>query len=167
MEGRACSNARISLRRLRFPQANSPITIGWHATSPLNNNSAKASLPLRRWSTHTEVSTSIIYGILRRGIGRKPRSDPPNLASLDALSRAIRASSPMWTRAVFLLTPVKAEALESKSSLMMMVVLMHMNTPYKYAYVKANVTGERMDRPPRARRTLHPVVRNFLLSVPL
>ena len=34
-------------------------------------------------------------GILRRGIGRNPRSDLPSLASLIALARAIRASSPM------------------------------------------------------------------------
>ena len=43
----------------------------------------------------------------------------------------------MWTRAVFSLTPVKAEALERISSLMMMVVLMLMNMPYEYAWVKA------------------------------
>lgn len=43
----------------------------------------------------------------------------------------------MWTSAVFSLTPVKADALESRSSFMMMVVLMHMNMLYEYAYVKA------------------------------
>ncbi len=43
----------------------------------------------------------------------------------------------MWTRAVFSLTPVKAEALERISSLMMMVVLILMNMPYEYAWVKA------------------------------
>ena len=55
----------------------------------------------------------------------------------------------MWTSAVFALTPVKAEALESMSSFIMMVVLMHMNMLYEYAYVKANVTGQHLhDRHP-------------------
>lgn len=45
----------------------------------------------------------------------------------------------MWTSAVFSLTPVKAEALESMSSLMMMVVLMRMNMLHSYASVKANI----------------------------
>jgi len=67
------------------------------------------------------------------------RSDFPRRASLAALSFAIRASNPKRTRAVFSLTPVKEEALDSISSLMMRVVLICINMHYAYAYLKVNV----------------------------
>lgn len=36
------------------------MTIGWQATAPFNDSSLSGSLPFRKWSTHTEVSTSVI-----------------------------------------------------------------------------------------------------------
>ena len=70
----------------------------------------------------------------------------------------------MWTSAVFSLMPVKAEALESTSSFMIMVVLMRINMLYAYAYVKANVTVQGTRR--LVGGTLEPMARWFVSSCP-
>src|SRR3990172_9579217 len=57
--GSADRNERISFRRRRFPHESSPVTKGWDRTSPRFNRSASAAFPRRKWSTQTEVSTSI------------------------------------------------------------------------------------------------------------
>jgi hypothetical protein len=49
-----------------IPQASSPTTNGWHATSPAMRSSRNFRLLRRRWSTHTEVSTRTM---LRRSCG--------------------------------------------------------------------------------------------------
>jgi hypothetical protein len=63
---------------------------------------------------------------LRRTEDRRG-SVPPSLANRRALSRAIRASRPMRTNAVFSFTPVNAAALLSISSSMFKVDLIHIN----------------------------------------
>jgi len=65
-------------------------------------------------------------GRLRR-TGDKRGSVPPSLANRRALSRAIRASSPMRTNAVFSFSPVNAAALRSISSSMFKVDLIRIN----------------------------------------
>ena len=66
----------------------------------------------------------------RRGTRRRPLSEPPRAASLRALSRAIRASRPAWTIAVFSLSPVKTRALATSSSSRINVVLICISMPY-------------------------------------
>src|SRR6266566_3038742 len=58
----------------------------------------------------------------RRRIFRRRGSLPPRAASLLALSRATRASSPAWTTAVFSVIPLSCAACLSRSSLMFRVV---------------------------------------------
>jgi hypothetical protein len=58
----------------------------------------------------------------RRRIGLRPRSVPPSFDSRRALSRAINASRPMRTSAVFLETPVnRAARLMSDTSIFKVV----------------------------------------------
>ncbi len=59
----------------------------------------------------------------RRRIFRRRVSLPPKAASLLALSRAIKASSPACTTAVFSVIPVSCAACLSKVSLILSVVL--------------------------------------------
>jgi hypothetical protein len=59
----------------------------------------------------------------RWGARRKPFSEPPRAASRRALSRAISASRPALTIAVFSLKPVRLRALSSRSSSRISVVL--------------------------------------------
>jgi hypothetical protein len=59
----------------------------------------------------------------RRLIVLKPGSVPPSLANRCALSRAINASSPMRTSAVFLETPVNRAARRRREGSMLRVVL--------------------------------------------
>jgi hypothetical protein len=59
----------------------------------------------------------------RRRMGRKPDSVPASAASRLAASRAIRASTPACTKAVFSRIPVICRARSSNSALMMSVVL--------------------------------------------
>jgi hypothetical protein len=77
---------------------------------------------------------------LRLRMERRPFSVPPSLAKRLLLSRAIRASSPRRTSAVFSLTPVKREALCNISSSMFKVVLMHINMHYLCTYVNQTTT---------------------------
>lgn len=123
--GRACNNANISRRFLRFPQANSPMTKGWHTTIPSRSIFANASLPSRRWDTHIDVSTrTMTYVPTRRlGVALIDFSVPPNFAKRSLLFNAIKASSPIRTRAVFSRTPVRSDALARSSSSMFNVVL--------------------------------------------
>jgi hypothetical protein len=58
----------------------------------------------------------------RRG-GRSAFSEPPSAASRRALSRAMSASSPAWTIAVFSLMPVRLRAFSKRSSFRISVVL--------------------------------------------
>src|SRR5712692_6412674 len=59
----------------------------------------------------------------RRGARRRSLSEPPSAASLRALSRAIKASRPAWTIAVFSFRPVRLRALSRRSSSRISVVL--------------------------------------------
>src|SRR6516225_2856651 len=63
----------------------------------------------------------------RRRIVLKPGSVPPSLASRWALSRAINASSPMRTSAVFLETPVNRAARRRRDGSILRVVLIRMH----------------------------------------
>jgi hypothetical protein len=65
-------------------------------------------------------------GRLRRTEDKRG-SVPPSMANRRALSRAIRASRPMRTNAVFSFSPVKAAAFRSISSSMFKVDRMHIN----------------------------------------
>ncbi len=123
--GRACNDSNISRLFLRFPQANSPMTKGWHTTIPFRSFFANASLPSRRWDTHMDVSTRTMIQLptLRLGGDLSDFSVPPSFAKRSLLFNAIRASSPIRTRAVFSRTPVKSDALARSSSSMFNVVL--------------------------------------------
>jgi len=66
-------------------------------------------------------------GARRRRIGRRSRSLPPSAASLRALSRAINASSPAWTTAVFSGMPVSLRASASSRSSIFSVVFICTN----------------------------------------
>jgi hypothetical protein len=46
------------------------------------------------------------------------------------------ASNPKWINRVFSLTPVQTWALATSSSFRLMVVLMHIKMPFRYAWVK-------------------------------
>jgi len=59
--------------------------------------------------------------------GPKPGSVPPSLASRWALSRAINASSPMRTSAVFVVTPVNRAARRRRDGSILRVVLIRMH----------------------------------------
>jgi len=72
---------------------------------------------------------------LRLRIGRRSFSVPPSLARRLLLSRAIRASSPRRTSAVFSLRPVKRDAFSKISSSMFSVVLICINMHYLCIYV--------------------------------
>jgi|SRR6516225_1033880 len=63
----------------------------------------------------------------RRRIAPKPGSVPPSLASRWALSRAINASSPMRTSAVFVVTPVNRAARRRRDGSILRVVLIRMH----------------------------------------
>ena len=69
------------------------------------------------------------YGFSGRRLGTGSRlfSVPSSSASLLLLSRAIRASRPSLTRAVFCLIPVKADAWFSRASSILSVVLICYN----------------------------------------
>ncbi|CAB5084234.1 hypothetical protein D3OALGA1CA_4138 [Olavius algarvensis associated proteobacterium Delta 3] len=75
------------------------------------------------------------YPDLRLGIGRKLSSDPPSLARRLALSRAIKASKPSRTKAVFSLTPVSFDAFSKIWSSMLSVVLICINMYNSCIYV--------------------------------
>jgi hypothetical protein len=62
---------------------------------------------------------------LRRGLDLKPGSGAPSLARRRALSRAINASNPMRTSAVFLETPVNRAARRMRDGSMFKVVRMY------------------------------------------
>ncbi len=62
---------------------------------------------------------------LRRLMGLRPGSDPPSFASRRALSRAINASNPRRTRAVFLGIPVNRAARRIRDVSIFNVVLMY------------------------------------------
>jgi hypothetical protein len=72
---------------------------------------------------------------LRAGAGRRRRggrsvfSEPPSAASRRALSRAISASSPAWTIAVFSLRPVRFRAFSRRVSFRIRVVLICISMP--------------------------------------
>lgn len=83
--------------------------------------------------------------VLRRRTGRNCGSEPPSLANLRALSAAINASRPKRTREVFSRTPVRLEALSSRSSSMFNVVLIHISMHYLYAYVNSSLLAN-LDR---------------------
>jgi hypothetical protein len=72
----------------------------------------------------------------RLGTRRRAFSDPPRAASRRALSRAIRASRPAWTIAVFSLKPVRLRALSRRSSSKISVVLICISMAYLYAIFK-------------------------------
>jgi IS5 family transposase len=72
----------------------------------------------------------------RRGGRRKPFSEPPRAASLRALSRAINASRPAWTIAVFSFRPVRLRALARRSSSRISVVLICISMPFGYALIQ-------------------------------
>jgi hypothetical protein len=63
-------------------------------------------------------------------MGQRSFAVPPSLASLLALSRAISASRPILTRAVFYLIPVNSEALPRILSSMLIVVLICIMMPF-------------------------------------
>jgi hypothetical protein len=67
----------------------------------------------------------------RLGILRSAGAVPPKAASRRAASRAIKASRPAWTKAVFWRMPVNCEARSSRLSSMISVVLIciHMHNP--------------------------------------
>ena len=124
--GRASSKERISARFFRFPQASSPITNGWQSTEPSSRRLRSSRSPFRKWSTQTDVSTRITTAHAlwrRRRTGLSFFSVPPSAASRRALSRAISASRPRRTRAVFSVTPVNCDARLRSSSSMLSVVL--------------------------------------------
>jgi hypothetical protein len=73
---------------------------------------------------------------LLRGMGRSFFSVPPSLASRRLLSRAISASNPRLTRAVFSLIPVTWDAFFKISSSIFSVVLICIYMYYLYIYVK-------------------------------
>ena len=64
--------------------------------------------------------------LLRRDIGARCFSVPPNTANRRALSRAISASIPIRTNAVFSVTPVSSVAFRINASFICKVVLMYM-----------------------------------------
>jgi hypothetical protein len=66
----------------------------------------------------------------RRGARRKAFSEPPRAARRRALSRAISASRPALTIAVFSLKPVRLRALSRRSSSRISVVLICMSMAY-------------------------------------
>ncbi len=72
----------------------------------------------------------------RRRIGSRLFSVPPSSARRRALSRAIRASSPSRTRAVFSSTPASLAALRSSVSSIFSVVLICMNMHQVSIHVK-------------------------------
>jgi len=69
----------------------------------------------------------------RLGTPRSLFSEPPSAASLRALSRAIRASRPAWTIAVFSLRPVRLLALSKRASSRISVVLICISMLDEYA----------------------------------
>ena len=71
------------------------------------------------------------------------RSEPPSAASRRAASRAMSASRPACTRAVFSEILVNSEALSTRSSRRMSVVLMHTNMHSLIAAVKYGDVGRR------------------------
>lgn len=87
-------------------------------------------------------------GARRRGIGRRPFSDPPKAAKRRALSSAISASRPRRTRAVFSFMPVNRAAFSSNSSSMLMVVRICTNMHSSYRCVKKRAVGMRPCRIP-------------------
>ena len=66
----------------------------------------------------------------------------PRAARRAALSRAIKASSPILTNEVFSRTPVSSEARDSAASSMLSVVLIHISMHNGYVFVKGK-TGRR------------------------
>jgi hypothetical protein len=87
------------------------------------------------WLRRQSLREKIIYfyvvddggRLLRRRIGMSFFSVPPSAASLPALSRAINASRPIRTSAVFSCTPVNSAARDSFSSSMFSVVLTYVS----------------------------------------
>ena len=73
---------------------------------------------------------------LLRGMGRSFFSVPPSMASRRLLSRAINASNPRLTRAVFSLIPVSWDAFFKVSSSIFRVVLICIYMHCLYIYVK-------------------------------
>jgi hypothetical protein len=74
---------------------------------------------------------------LRLGIAFNPFSVPPSLASRLLLSRAIKASRPSRTKAVFSETPVRREAFSIILSSMFNVVLICMMMHYLCIHVNS------------------------------
>jgi len=75
------------------------------------------------------------FADLRLRMARRSFSVPPSLARRLLLSRAIRASSPRRTNAVFSLSPVKRDAFSKILSSIFRVVLMCTNMHHSYIYV--------------------------------
>ena len=75
------------------------------------------------------------FADLRLRMGRRFFSVPPSLARRLLLSRAIRASSPRRTNAVFSLRPVKRDAFSKISSSIFRVVLICINMHHSYIFV--------------------------------
>jgi hypothetical protein len=73
----------------------------------------------------------------RRGIGRSVFSVPPREASLLALSRAMRASSPAWRTEVFSFSPLSRCASRRRSSSRFSVVRICMSMAARCSCVKA------------------------------
>ena len=73
----------------------------------------------------------------RRGIGRSVFSVPPRAASLLALSRAMRASSPAWRTEVFSFSPLSRCASRRRSSSRFSVVRICMSMASRCRRVKA------------------------------
>ena len=94
------------------------------------------------------VSQNHVQALRRRRTGRNRFSVPPSAANRAALARAIRASRPIRTKAVFSVTPVKRAAAANAASSILIVVLMHIRMHDLYARVKAAVHGRR-HRPAR------------------
>ena len=86
------------------------------------------------------------FADLRLRMARRSFSVPPSLARRLLLSRAIRASSPRRTNAVFSLSPVKRDAFSKISSSMFRVVLICIYMHHSYIYVKYKMSLITLER---------------------
>jgi hypothetical protein len=80
------------------------------------------------------------FADLRLRMGRRSFSVPPSLARRLLLSRAIRASNPRRTKAVFSLRPVKRDAFSKILSSIFSVVLIHINMHYLCIFVNCKIS---------------------------
>ena len=133
--GRLSSSDNTSQRRRSEPHANSPRMNGWHSTAARLGNPLSAASPRRKWPAHTEVSTSMCTGTAgwrsaSADCSEYPVRCHPGAAKRRALSRAIRASKPARTTAVFSPIPLSRTASFNRVSSIFSVVRIYIRMRY-------------------------------------